>query len=73
MTYEQFLNTFVDPIQAFFSWATTITSNLLTNYVFITIVGLSVISTLIYFFVDYFVNFENKSSSKKNLDNGGKR
>ena len=42
MTYGDFLDTLISPIQAFLSWATTITTALLGNYFFITLVGIVV-------------------------------
>lgn len=73
MSYSDFLNTLVAPIQSFISWATTLTNNLITNYVFITIVGLSVITSLLGLFVSNFINLGYRKNNKRNLDNGGKK
>ena len=73
MSYSDFLNTLVAPIQSFISWATTLTNNLITNYVFITIVGLSVITSLLSIFVSKFTNLGYNKKKKQNLDNGGKK
>lgn len=74
MTYSDFLQTFLSPISSFLEWATTITNSLINNYVFITVVGLSVITSLLSFFVYHFLNLGSyKFSKKHNLDNGGKK
>ena len=75
MTYNDFLNTLLTPINAFIEWCTTITTALIQNYVFITAVGLIVAPILIGLFVDHFLNFSSfKTKSKKhNLDNGGRK
>ena len=74
MTYGDFLDTLISPIQAFLSWATTITTALLGNYFFITLVGIVVITSLFYLVIDLIQNFKSfNKSNKKNLDNGGKK
>lgn len=74
MSYSEFLNTFLAPIQAFLGWASSLTTALINNYVFITFVGFSVITTLLYLFFDYFLNLGGSNTTKKrNLDNGGKK
>jgi len=74
MSYSDFLNTLVSPIQAFFSWASSITTALLGNYFFISLIGFVVITSLFYFVLDLISNFKIlHKSKKKNLDNGGKK
>lgn len=72
MTYSQWLETLIGPIQAFLGWASTITTALLGNYIFITVVGLFVMLFLLDLFVSHFTNLGHKSN-KNNLDNGGKK
>lgn len=74
MEYSDFLNSMYVFITQFFVWCGTITSNLLTNYVFITLVGLTIMPVLFYIFVSNITGFNIlHKRNKKNLDNGGKK
>lgn len=72
MSYGEFLNTIISPIQYFFDWATSLTTALISNYFFISMVGAVVITSLFYLLLDN-LSFNVFNKKKKNLDNGGKK
>lgn len=65
MSYRQFLESLIAPIESFISWLGTIADYLLTNYVFITIFGLAIFSFILSFGLDVVRNFRIK---KRNND-----
>ena len=63
MTYSQFLNSLLNGIQLFKDTFTTIVNYLMTNYIFITILGLVLFISLFRLLFDLVVNY-----FKKDLD-----
>lgn len=68
MTYTEFLNSLVYGINMFYQGLVYIANVLISNYIIITLLGLSLFSTLIYFFCNNILTipFIHKN---KNLDN----
>lgn len=58
MTYNDFLNQFIQPISNFINWLSMVADNLIHNYIFLTIFGISIFISLFYlvfnFIRDYF-------------------
>ena len=67
MSYSEFLNTLIAPFTSFLSWLNTILNYLITNYFFITMFGLTLISSLLFYFLSNILYHIN--SSQKDLDN----
>ena len=67
MTYEEFLNSMLSPISSFITWLGMISNYLLTNYFFITILGLTLLSSLLFYFLGYLLH--NLNNHSKDLDN----
>lgn len=67
MSYQQFLNNLVTPISSFITWFGTILNYLITNYFFITLLGITLISSLLFYFLSNIIY--NVNSCKKDLDN----
>ena len=65
MSYQQFLDSLLLPIQSFISWLGTLADYLLTNYIFITIFGLGLFSFIIPFCINLVSNIRIK---RKNYD-----
>lgn len=66
MTYSQFLNNLVSPIAYFITWLGSTLDYLITNYFFITILGISLISSLLFYFLSHLLF--NLNNSSKDLD-----
>lgn len=68
MSYRQFLESLIAPIESFMSWLGTIADYLLTNYVFITIFGLAIFSFIIHFGFDLVreLRIKKRSNDKYN-------
>ena len=48
MTYQEFLNQFIEPISSFVSWLSMVANNLIHNYIFITFVGITLFISLLF-------------------------
>ena len=72
MTYSEFINTLSDGCTMFFNGIFTIANSLMSNYIVITLLGLSLFSFVIYTLVNCFQLFHK---DKNDLDNykGGKK
>lgn len=67
MTYSDFLNSLVSPISNFINWLSIVFNYLITNYFFITILGLTLISSLLVYFLNSLLS--NLHSHSKDIDN----
>ena len=56
MTYSEFLQTLVSPITTFVSGLSSIASSLMSNYIFITLLGLVIFGSLFWLIYDTFVS-----------------
>lgn len=70
MSYSDFINTFTNGINLFINSLITIANSLLSNYIFITILGLSIFTYLFYLLVSIIVSFNfNKKDESSNKYN----
>ena len=73
MTYNEFLNQFIQPISNFITWLSMVADNLIHNYFFLTFFGITIFISLFYlvfnFVKDYFVRRHNNIENYLNKYN----
>lgn len=69
MTYSEFLNSLITPISTFITWLGLMFNYLITNYFFITLVGITLISSLILYFLSITLFHINSSKDLDNVSN----
>ena len=62
MTYQEHLDSLVAPVHSFFSWFSTSINSLLDNYIVRDILGFLIISSILFFIIDLFLNYIHKKN-----------
>lgn len=68
MTYSDFLSSLGSVISSFIAWLSSMANIVSSNYILITLLGLSLFGFVFYFFVDLLLSFRE---SKSNFDDVG--